>query len=90
MSPVVRPTNADGTPAPGFFVGMDAPEHTRYRQLLTSRFTVPRMRALEPRIGEIVHGLLEDMERSGPSAYLVSSFALSLPSVVICELLGIP
>jgi cytochrome P450 len=69
---------------------MDAPEHTRYRRLLTSRFTVLRMRELEPRIGEIVDDLLQDMERSGPSADLVSSFVLPLPSLVICELLGIP
>ena len=35
-----------GEPAPGFFVRMDPPEHTRYRKLLTGQFTQRRMRAL--------------------------------------------
>lgn len=34
-------------PAPtGDFLGLDAPEHTRYRRLLTGKFTVRRMRQL--------------------------------------------
>ena len=37
-------------PEPGQFIGLDPPEHTRYRRLLTGQFTVRRMRALEPRI----------------------------------------
>ena len=41
-------------PEPGQFIGLDPPEHTRYRRLLTGQFTVRRMRALEPRITEIV------------------------------------
>jgi cytochrome P450 len=34
---------------PGQFIGMDPPEHTRYRRLLTGQFTVRRMNALVPR-----------------------------------------
>lgn len=33
---------------------------------------------------------LEDMERAGRQADLVSEFALPVPSLVICELLGVP
>ncbi|MEU5866256.1 cytochrome P450 [Nonomuraea sp. NPDC047529] len=75
---------------PGFFLRMDAPEHTRYRKLLMGQFTVRRMKALEPRIEEITHSCLDALQAAGPPADLVESFALPIPSLVICELLGVP
>jgi cytochrome P450 len=48
------------------------------------------MKRLEPRIVEIVDAQLDTMESTGPPADLVSSFALPIPSLVICELLGVP
>ncbi|GAA4998623.1 cytochrome P450 [Actinopolymorpha pittospori] len=75
---------------PGFFLGMDPPEHTRYRRQLTAHFTVRRMRQLEPRIARITEEHLDAMERHGPPVDLVSEFALPIPSLVICELLGVP
>jgi cytochrome P450 len=48
------------------------------------------MKRLEPRIVEIVDGALDEMERTGPPVDLVSTFALPIPSLVICELLGVP
>ena len=77
-------------PEPGQFIGLDPPEHTRYRRLLTGQFTVRRMRALEPRITEIVEQQLQGMRQAGPPCDLVESFALPVPSLVICELLGVP
>jgi cytochrome P450 len=74
----------------GSFIGMDAPEHTRYRRLLTRWFTTRRMRELTPRIEWIVTEHLDAMEHSGPPADLVTAFALPIPSLVICELLGVP
>jgi cytochrome P450 len=74
----------------GSFIGMDAPEHTRYRRLLTRWFTTRRMRELTPRIERIVAEHLDAMERAGPPADLVPAFALPIPSLVICELLGVP
>jgi cytochrome P450 len=68
----------------------DPPEHTRLRRMLTPEFTVRRMRRLEPRIREIVDEHLDAMERHGPPADLVAEFALPVPSLVICELLGVP
>ncbi|MEV1175735.1 cytochrome P450 [Nonomuraea sp. NPDC049784] len=75
---------------PGIFINLDVPEHTRYRRLITGQFTVRRMRELEPRIEEITAGRLDAMERLGPPLDLVESFALPIPSLVICELLGVP
>lgn len=74
----------------GQLLTFDPPEHTRLRRMLTPEFTVRRMRGLEPRIIEIVDAHLNELERLGPPADLVSSFALPIPSLVICELLGVP
>jgi cytochrome P450 len=68
----------------------DPPEHTRLRRLLTGEFTVRRIRRLEPRISEIVEERLDAMAQAGPPTDLVADFALPVPSLVICELLGVP
>jgi cytochrome P450 len=74
----------------GSLLSFDPPEHTRLRRMLTPEFTVRRMRRLEPRIHEIVDEHLDAMERKGPPADIVADFALPVPSLVICELLGVP
>jgi cytochrome P450 len=74
----------------GNLLGFDPPEHTRLRRMLTPEFTVRRMRRLEPRIVEIVEQHLQAMQTAGPPADLVADFALPIPSLVICELLGVP
>ncbi|RSS56812.1 cytochrome P450 [Streptomyces sp. WAC01280] len=78
-------------PAPvGDMTGMDAPEHTRLRRILTGKFTVRRMRLLSDRVAEITAAHLDAMERGGPGADLVEAFARPLPALMICELLGVP
>ncbi|MFC3985833.1 cytochrome P450 [Streptosporangium jomthongense] len=74
----------------GNLLSFDPPEHTRIRRILTPEFTLRRMRRLEPRITRIVEDHLDAMEKAGSPADLVSSFALPIPSLVICELLGVP
>nr|WP_042196153.1 cytochrome P450 [Kibdelosporangium sp. MJ126-NF4]CEL22436.1 putative cytochrome P450 hydroxylase [Kibdelosporangium sp. MJ126-NF4]CTQ89291.1 putative cytochrome P450 hydroxylase [Kibdelosporangium sp. MJ126-NF4] len=74
----------------GFLLGYDAPEHTRLRRMLTPEFTVRRIRRLQPRIEAIVDEHLDALEQAGPPADLVATFALPIPSLVICELLGVP
>ena len=74
----------------GNLLGLDPPEHQRLRRMLTPEFTIRRMKRLEPRIVEIVDAQLDAMENAGPPADLVENFALPIPSLVICELLGVP
>ena len=74
----------------GNLLGLDPPEHQRLRRMLTPEFTIRRMKRLEPRIVEIVDAQLDAMENAGPPADLVTAFALPIPSLVICELLGVP
>ncbi|MGH3797427.1 MAG: cytochrome P450 [Pseudonocardiaceae bacterium] len=86
----VREKMFDERSRAGSFISMDPPEHSRYRKLLTGQFTVRRMRQLAPRISEIVTEHIDAMVAAGTSADLVTAFALPVPSLVICELLGVP
>ncbi|MET9979105.1 cytochrome P450 [Streptomyces microflavus] len=71
-------------------LGVDDPEHNVQRRMLIPSFSVKRIGALRPRIQETVDRLLDAMERQGPPAELVSAYALPVPSMVICALLGVP
>jgi cytochrome P450 len=75
---------------PGMFINLDAPEHTRYRNLLTGKFTVRRMRGLTARVEEVTAEYLDAMEREGPDTDLVTAYAQPIPALLICELLGAP
>jgi cytochrome P450 len=75
---------------PGMFVSVDPPEHTRYRSLLTGKFTVRRMRQLTARVEEVTAEHLDAMEQRGPQVDLVTAFAQPIPALMICELLGAP
>ncbi|MEV8528765.1 cytochrome P450 [Streptomyces sp. NPDC052000] len=78
-------------PAPvGDITGLDAPDHTRYRRLLTGKFTVRRMRQLTERVEQFTTECLDAMEAAGPTADLVEAFAQPVPTLMICELLGVP
>jgi cytochrome P450 len=74
----------------GNLLGMDPPEHQRLRRMLTPEFTIRRIKRLEPRITQIVDEHLDAMAAGGAPADLVEAFALPIPSLVICELLGVP
>ncbi|MFJ5997096.1 cytochrome P450 [Streptomyces sp. NPDC092370] len=75
---------------PGEFLLMDEPQHGRYRKPLVGRFTARRMRLLTERIEQITTDCLDAMEKAGPPADLVTAFAKPIPTIVICELLGVP
>ena len=72
------------------FVGMDNPEHDRYRRMLTQEFSVPRMRALEPEIARLAESLIDGMIAAGPPQDLVQTLAVPFPSLVMSALFGSP
>ncbi len=74
----------------GNLLGLDPPEHQRLRRMLTPEFTIRHIKRLQPRIVEIVDAQLDELAAAGPPADLVEHFALPIPSLVICELLGVP
>jgi cytochrome P450 len=86
----VLPDEEQASARAGNLLGLDPPEHQRLRRMLTPEFTIRRMKRLEPRIVEIVDQHLDAMESARPPADLVAGFALPIPSLVICELLGVP
>ncbi|MEN3533878.1 cytochrome P450 [Microbispora sp. ZYX-F-249] len=89
--PLVDYGDIEVPPAPpGEFLLMDDPQHGRYRKPLVGRFTVRRMRQLTERVEQVTAEHLDAMEKAGPPADLVTAFAKPIPSVIICELLGVP
>lgn len=72
------------------FITMDDPEHARLRRMVTGPFAIKRIEAMRPRIQGIVDGLIDDLLAGPAPADLVQAFALPVPSLVICELLGVP
>ncbi|MGW6424240.1 cytochrome P450 [Nocardia sp. NPDC055053] len=77
-------------PLPGQFISMDRPEHTRYRRLLTKYFTSNRLDQMTPWINDLVAAQLDILVRTATPADLVAQFAMPIPSMAICELLGVP
>lgn len=85
------PVQTEPSPqTPGLFISMDPPDHTRVRRKLTGAFTVKRMKQLEEQIIDIAERQLDELARLTPPVDLVKEFALPVPSLVICELLGVP
>lgn len=68
----------------------DAPEHTRIRRVLAGYFTVRQAGEHRARIERIVADCLTSMERLQPPVDLVEAFARQVPSLVACEMFGIP
>lgn len=78
------------TGKPRSFINFDNPEHGRQRRMVTAPFTARRIEAMRPRIQQVVDGLIDEMAAGPRPVDLVESFALAVPSLVICELLGVP
>ena len=71
------------------FIRLDDPEHARLRRMLTADFMIKKTEVLRPRIQHIVDDFLDRMVAHGAPADLVTEFALPIPSLVICLLLGV-
>ncbi|RYE62162.1 MAG: cytochrome P450 [Oxalobacteraceae bacterium] len=66
----------------------DPPSHRFYRTLVDKVFTTARVMALEPRIGEIIDQLIDQLA-VGSEIDFVDAFAIQLPMTVIAEQLGV-
>jgi cytochrome P450 len=87
--PSPAPRNA-GEGSPLSFILMDDPEHARLRRMVTAPFMVKRIEAMRPGVQLLVDGLLDEMLAGDNPVDLVEAFALPVPSLVICQLLGVP
>ncbi|MFI0907850.1 cytochrome P450 [Streptomyces sioyaensis] len=79
----------DGRPVRGF-LGLNPPDHTRMRALVSQAFTRRRVERLAPRIEELTDELFTAMERAPGPVDLIEGLATPLPVAVISELLGVP
>ena len=68
---------------------LDVPEHTRVRNLMNAAFTPRAVEAMRPRIQKMADDLLDAAIARG-SFDLILDFALQLPIIVICEMIGFP
>jgi cytochrome P450 len=75
---------------PGGLGFSDPPLHTTLRRALTPEFTVRRLARLQPVITGIVEDLLDQMAAQDGPVDLARAFALPIPSLTICALLGVP
>src|SRR3954454_21638745 len=89
LHPEVRGVLERGLPRFPGIIEMDPPDHTRYRRLVNEGFTPRRVAALEPRMREITHELLDGLA-DRTAADFVPAFGDPLPIRVIGEILGVP
>ncbi|HEX6360807.1 cytochrome P450 [Actinophytocola sp.] len=88
--PIEISPSAGGGDAPVSFILMDDPEHARLRRMVTAPFMIKRIEAMRPGVQKIVDELIDDMLAGPKPVDLVAAFALPVPSLVICQLLGVP
>jgi cytochrome P450 len=72
------------------FILMDDPEHARLRRMVTAPFAIKRIEAMRPAVQRIVDDLIGTLLAGPRPVDLVEAFALPVPSLVICDLLGVP
>jgi cytochrome P450 len=87
---VVPDADQDREAESGSILHVDGAAHKRLRRMLATEFAVKRMEAMRPRIAEMIEAQLDTMLAADGPVDLVQAFALPIPSLVICELLGVP
>ena len=73
----------------GNLIFTDPPRHRQLRKLINTGFTRRQVAILEPKVREIVHGVLDDVQ-SGSTHEFAEELAAPLPTRMIAELLGAP
>jgi cytochrome P450 len=74
---------------PGSLIFTDPPRHRQLRKLINSGFTRRRVAVLEPKLREIVRGILDGLQ-PGSVHEFAEGIAARLPTRVIAELIGAP
>ncbi|MGZ0152534.1 cytochrome P450 [Kribbella sp. WER1] len=87
---VVPDADLDREVESGSILQVDGAAHKRLRRMLATEFAVKRMEALRPRVAAMIDERIDAMLSAGGPVDLVRELALPIPSLVICELLGVP
>jgi cytochrome P450 len=70
--------------------GMDPPKHTTQRRMANQTFTVKRMQELRPYIQRLTDEHIDAMLAGPRPVDLMTALAKPVPSLMICELIGVP
>jgi cytochrome P450 len=74
----------------GTFIRLDDPQHAKHRRMLTGEFTVRAVATRSEEIRRIADTRIDEI-LAGPRPFdLVQTFALPLPTLAICSMLGVP
>jgi cytochrome P450 len=88
LMPSMRPRPADH-PRDAFMLSNDPPVHTRLRKLVQQAFTPRALQRISSTVERVVGECLDAI--AGREEFdLVESLALPVPSIVICEMMGVP
>ena len=84
----------DPPPEAGAVLGLlllnqDAPQHTRYRRLVSRAFTPKLVLSLEPHIRDVTNGIIDKIADKGECDF-VTDIAADLPLQAIALLIGVP
>ncbi len=74
---------------PGSLIFTDPPRHRQMRKLINAGFTRRRVAVLEPKIREIVRGILDGVQPDSVHEF-AEEIAAPLPTRMIAELIGAP
>jgi cytochrome P450 family 142 subfamily A polypeptide 1 len=69
-------------------ITLDGDEHIRTRRLINAGFTPRRVRDLMPHVRELTNQLVDDIIDLGHIDF-VEQFAIHVPLIIICELMGL-
>ncbi|WP_236792316.1 cytochrome P450 [Amycolatopsis sp. GM8] len=88
--PIVAPRFRSPVARSLAMIAMDPPEHDIYRRYLNPHFSLKMVRTMRGDIERIVAGFVDEIIEHGPPADLIPMLAMPLPSLVICQHLGVP
>jgi cytochrome P450 len=69
---------------------IDNPEHDRQKRMMIRDFTVKRVEQVRPYITKLVDDAVDRILAHGGPVDLIEELAVPLPTMVICEILGVP
>jgi cytochrome P450 len=72
-----------------FFLTMDAPEHARYRALVTAAFTRHQVRLIDEQIRTAARQIVDDLMGAGDIDF-IEHCAARLPMRTIADMMGVP
>ncbi|OZE31107.1 cytochrome [Rhodococcus sp. 05-2254-6] len=75
---------------PPSLLSVEPPDHTRYRKLVSSVFTVRAVQKMRDQVQETADALLDELSDGSPVVDIVDRYCARLPVAVIGRILGVP